>query len=639
MRRSIDAARDALATLDDRDAILDCFFEHSKRLFDFTVLFVLRGDSAHGRNVHGLGAPDGLVKSLVLPTNRPGVLARVRELRRPFVTASTGGEVDSQLFGTLGRMMPLGLAIPLVVRSRVVAVVLCDGPAEILQKKAKEANRQPVELAKEEMLLWAESVSEALEKLILRLKGSSGSVPPPRQSGQTNRPPPYIPPPSALPAGLFAGVPAGAHGASDDKPPPSFRDGEIVAPEIQQITEFRAPVDDGMDMPAPSARGQSRPNAMGAVIAVVSAALVIAGGVAIGAAVLARSAPGTKIVVAGPKLPGFPSVDPLGVLDPARKAAGLGDGAKLLSIEAEVTRGGRVDFAAPAIKGDVTLLTYHFATDTDEAIVRVDKAGLHGPSSQPRTKCGDRPCGAALGPPKCTFAQIWQAATGAGLADGDRAVMKYADAQSLPDRPNPEWLVSVEGRGELRLDVETCKPLPRNKLRPAPLALASVPGAPRDIDATAVVTLARTQSGLDADSVLLEIDARGVGAKGRIDLSKQGNEIVYTFADPPGAAGTRRWRQVSVGLTEMNVTGDENGRAPSPATQGASPPPPLCTIAKAREYLTLGSTAGDADAHITYGADTVSQQAGQWWIDVPSTGLRKRVTDNECDAFSRMRKN
>src|SRR3954451_1352073 len=125
MRRSIDAARDALATLDDRDAILDCFFEHSKLLFDFAVLFVLRGDSAHGRAIHGIGAPDGLVKSLVLPTNRPGVLARVRELRRPFVTASTGGEVDSQLFGTLGRMMPAGLAIPLVVRSRVVAVVLC----------------------------------------------------------------------------------------------------------------------------------------------------------------------------------------------------------------------------------------------------------------------------------------------------------------------------------------------------------------------------------------------------------------------------------------------------------------------------------------------------------------------------------
>ena len=59
MRRSIDAARDALATLDDRDAILDCFFEHSKRLFDFTVLFVLRGDSAHGGTCTVSARPTG----------------------------------------------------------------------------------------------------------------------------------------------------------------------------------------------------------------------------------------------------------------------------------------------------------------------------------------------------------------------------------------------------------------------------------------------------------------------------------------------------------------------------------------------------------------------------------------------------
>ena len=589
--------------------------------------------------MHGLGAPDGLVTRLVFPTNRPGVLARVRELRRPFVTASTGGEVDSQLFGSLGRMMPAGLAIPLVVRSRVVAVVLCDGPVEGLQKRAKEANRQPMELAKEEMLLWAESVSEALEKLILRLKGSTGSVPPPR--GQSNRPPPFIPPPSALPAGLLAGLTApGGSTESFEPPPPSFRDGEIVAPEIQQITQFRPPVDDGLDLPTPSARGEARPKAMATAIAVATAVLVIGGGVAIGAAVLARTAPGSKVVIPGPKLPGWPAaVDPLAVLDQARKTAGLGDGAKLLSVEAEVSRGGRVDFGSPTVKGEATLLTYHFATDAGEAIVRVDKGGLRSPSSQPRTMCGDRPCGAALAVPKCTFAQIWTASTAAGLGEGDHAVVKYADTQTLPDRPNPEWTVTVEGRGELRIDVETCKPLPRNKLRPAPVPLASVPGAPREVDATGLVTMARAQSGLDADAVLLEIDARGVGAKGRVDLSRTGNEVVYTFADPPGAAGQRRWRQVAVGTSEMNVTGDENSRAPSPATQGAAPPPPLCTIARAREYMTLGTTAGEADAHITYGADTVSQQAGQWWIEIASTGLRRRVTDNECEAFMRLRKN
>lgn len=639
MRRSIDAARDALATLDDRDAILDCFFEHSKRLFDFTVLFVLRGDSAHGRNVHGLGAPDGLVSRLVFPTNKPGVLARVRELRRPFVTASTGGETDGQLFGSLGRMMPAGLAIPLVVRSRVVAVVLCDGPIAALQKRAKEANRQPMELAKEEMLLWAESVSEALERLILRLKGGTGSVPPPRMA--SNRPPPFIPPPSAIPAGLFAGIAgasAGTAAGAEERPPSSH---EIVAPEIKPLTTFRPPAPDDLDVIAPPPRGaEARPKTVAIAIAAGVAALVIGGGIAVAGSMLTRPATVAKVVIAGPKLPGWPSAfEPLANLDTAKKTAGLGDGAKLLSLEAEISQGGRVDFGSPTTKGDATLLTYHFATDTEEAIVRVDKAGMHAPATQPRTKCGERPCAAALAPPKCTLAQIWDASAASGLGPKERAVAKYGDTQTLSDRPSPEWAVTVDGRGELRIDVETCKPLAKNRLRPAPIPVSSVPGGPREIDATAVVPLAKTQSGLDPDAVLLEIDARGVGPKGRVDVSQTGNEVVFTFADPPGTAGTRRWRQVTVNATEMTVTGDENGRAPSVAAQGGAPPPPLCTIARAREYMTLGTTAGDADAHITYGADTVSQQAGQWWIDVASTGVRRRVTDNECDAFTRLRKN
>lgn len=629
MRRSIDAARERLATLDDRDGILDCFFEHAQRLFEFAALFVLKGDSAHGRNVHGLGAPDGLVARLVFPTNEPGVLARVRELRRAFVTASTGGEVDSRLFGSLGRMMPAGLAVPLVVRSRVVAVVLCDGAAAILNDAARAAGRQPMELAKEEMLLWAESVSEALEKLILRLKGGTGSVPPPR--GATNRPPPALPPPGALPKGLSVG------GRSPFTPADTPDDADVVAPEIAQLISWRPPAPDGAPQSNGATTEATRPRSLAITLAVATVAL---GGVVLAAFMLGRPAPApsSRVVVAGAKLAGWPSaVDPAALIGLAHDATGLGARAQLLSLEAVVSRDGRVDFGAATTTG-AALLTYRFATDVDELIVRVDKAGLHAPTAQPRASCAGKPCGAVVPPPTCTAAQLWDVLTAAGIGVGERATLRYADSQALSDRASPEWTAAVEGRGELHVDAETCKLFPRSKLRPAARPVSGVPGAPHEVDATALVPLARTQAGLDADAVLLEIDARGVDGRGRVNLAEAGKEIAYTFADPPGTAGRRRWRQVTLGTGDLRITGDENDHAPNTADQGAAPPPPRCTIARAREYMTLGTTAGDADAHITYGADTVSQQSGQWWIEVPTSGLRRRVTDNECSAFARLRK-
>ena len=176
MRRALDAAKAKLDSLSQRDAILDCFFEHSRELFQFSVLFVIRGDTAQGRNVHGLGAPDDLVSRTALPlSGAPGILQRARDFRRPFVTTSGVTEADTRLFGTLGRAMPAGLVVPLVLRDRVVAIFLGDVPAAPLQERAAELGRSAVELAKDEMLLWTEAVGGALERLIMRRKGS-GSV-------------------------------------------------------------------------------------------------------------------------------------------------------------------------------------------------------------------------------------------------------------------------------------------------------------------------------------------------------------------------------------------------------------------------------------------------------------------------------
>jgi len=617
MRRALDAARSDLAVLNDRDAMLDCFFEHSRHLFQFAVLFVLRGDTAHGRNVHGVGAPDGLVKSLTFPVNEPGLFARARELRRPFSTASAGGPVDERLFGSLGRMMPAGLAVPLVVRDRVVAVLLGDGPAESLDRRAHEAARAPIELAKEEMLLWAESVSEALERLILRRKGGrAGSVPPPGLGGSTQPSRPV----SAWPPAMSAPPP----GALRAPPAPVFRELTESLPSPPSSAAF------------PPASSSTPPARRRPIVLLAGGAAVLVVAVLVGLFVRGKPDP-QRVVVEGSKLAGWPAeVDPLGVRDTALRASGLGDRAELVSVRAEVVKGGRVDFREPAKNAEALLLTYRFGKDDTEAEIRVDVDGLHAPRSQPREMCGDKPCRPSVPAPQCTFAQIWQASLGAGLGEGDRALVSYPGEQAAA---GPEWSVSAAGRGRIRLDAATCKPLPRERLRPAAAPLSSIPGAPHAIDPMATLQLARTQSGLDADAMLYELDARGVSRKGLVDLDERGSSILYTFADPPGVAGTRRWRHVKVDSSGISSP-DEEERAPGTAAmQGSMPPPPRCSLVHAFEYLTIGTPVTSGTARVTYGADVVAQQSGQWSIEISTVGFRKSARDLECEAYEKVRRN
>lgn len=605
MRRALDAARSRLASLTDRDAILDCFFEHSRHLFTFAAFFVVRGDTAHGRNVYGLGAPDGLVTRLTFPMNEPGLFARARELRRPFVTSASGSPIDERLFGTLGRMMPNGLAVPLVVRDRVVSLLIGDGPSEELSTRAREAGRPPMDLAKEEMLLWAESVSDALERLIKRRKGAGGSVPPPALAGLGSTPPPPL-----LPS--FA-------------PPP------------------RLPVFDAL--PTTDVAPQELAGSPVAALSASSRLLLGAGGVgallaiAVVAALLLRGKPdGQRVVIAAKDLAGGPgAVSPKATLDQARKVSGLGERAELASIRAEIGDDGLVDLRPSATNADATLLAYHFVTSDVDVEVRVEADGMHGPHTRPRSACNDDACSAPVVAPTCEFSQIWKASRGAGLGEHEHAFVVYAAARDSGAAPKPEWTVSVAGRGQLRIDAETCQPLRRERLRPAAVALAAVPGAPRDVDPLAVLALARTQSGLEADAVLVELDARGVDRRGLVDLADRESGIVYTFSDPPSEPGKRRWRHVKADANGMAAAAEDDDRATGAAFAGALPTPPRCTMPNAVEYLLLGTSLPSVKARITFGSDVVAPDSGQWSLDVPSASLRKRVSDNECAYWQALR--
>jgi hypothetical protein len=586
-----------LGTLNDRDRIFDAYFDYAKTLFVFSVLFLVRDGSAHGRNVHGLGAPQGLVSRLTIKPGTAGILSRAHASRDPFVVPGPAEEADLELFGYLGRALPAPVVVPLTVRSRVVGVFIGETASERLSMRAAKARRRPMDVAIEELSILSEASSAMLERLILRRKRTGDTFPPPPD-------------------------PRGS------APPPSF-----AAPRLPSLGGPR--VDANVMMPMATAvdevdRRTRRRRKIMAPTAAVSGILLV--GVA---AWFLTRVPTARdgIVTPGSVLRGWPSaVDPADVLETALAASGLGPSAQLTVLEAEVGTSGKVDFrAAPANAGSI-YLRVEFATEDRQAGVLLDASGIRAPRQQPRERCGQGPCRHVVPRPACATARVIAAARDVGLEENQRPFLRYAGAR---DTEAPEWSVAVPGRGAVRLDGVSCRPLARERLRPAALPIEKVPGAPGAVDPVAIVTLARTQSGFDPDAMLLEIDARGVMEGGLVDLQGEGRSIVYTFAEPPGRK-QRRWRQVSVTRQGIPTTNDDGDYSPLPVRfQGAALETPRCTFADAWYYLTRKVPAVDA-ARMTYGPDLASDHAGMWSLELGSLASRRTVADVECEAWAKL---
>jgi hypothetical protein len=601
MRRAVDAAILELGSLNDRDRMLDCFFEYASSLFEFSVLFVLRGDNAVGRNVKGLGAPPGLVARLTFSVNEPGIFHRARSEKRPFLSTGLPTEADARLYGSIGRAMPMALVVPLVVRDRVVAFFVGDSPAATAEQRAKGAGRGSLEVVQDELLLWAASVGQALERLILRRK-SGDSVPP---------------------------------GASTSAPPPPFPN--LAPPPVPRIAIDR-PIESSLPLAAPAEPPPPARRSTGAIVGVGVAAFVVAVAIAI---FWVRSSGREResrdeTLVAAAKLPGWPNdVDPMALVDVARSASKVSADAELGKVEAQIRRGGKVDFDARPSRGDAASANVIFIASKTETEVRVTKTGLLAPDAQPRQWCGEHLCRSGLPKPKCSFAQVFEASLPAGLDAGDRVRVVYDRVHDAPNDSPPEFLVTTEDRGSVRLDATTCKPLPGQKFRPAALPIGKIPGAPASVDPLAVLPLARQQSGLESDAILLEIDARGIGENGRLDLNAPNSGITFTVADPIGSA-VRRWRQVTVGREGIPIVGGDDDQKALPVRFfRAAIPYPKCTFADARAYLTLDAPSTEVQ-RVTYGPD-LSGQAGQWSIESTGGWSRKTVPDAECGQWLKLK--
>ncbi|MFO0663855.1 MAG: hypothetical protein U0174_07885 [Polyangiaceae bacterium] len=154
---------------EDRDAVLDLFFEFARQYFDYTALFMVQGDIAEGREAHGAGVTQ--IRDLGVPLDLPSILNRARMTRAAVVGRPQPDGVDAVLAADLKR--PRGgavAAIPLSVRTRVVALLYCDnGDDGVTEEDVKV------------VAACAADAGSAFESLIVRRKltGNSSRAPAP----------------------------------------------------------------------------------------------------------------------------------------------------------------------------------------------------------------------------------------------------------------------------------------------------------------------------------------------------------------------------------------------------------------------------------------------------------------------------
>jgi hypothetical protein len=162
-------AEEELAQADSTDGVLEVLFDFAHQYFEYAALFVLQGDTAHGRRASGPGATTAQVTAIRTPLDAPSALAAARERGAPLVAPLAFSGVDGELARALGRPR-LGLAaavVPVSVRGRIVALIYGDDGEE------------PVELsAIGEVIALAGLAAPALERVILlKKRGRQGSMP------------------------------------------------------------------------------------------------------------------------------------------------------------------------------------------------------------------------------------------------------------------------------------------------------------------------------------------------------------------------------------------------------------------------------------------------------------------------------
>ncbi len=176
---TLETARTELEAATHRDTVIDLLFEFARQFFDYTALFLVQGEIAEGRDAFGDGSSREKVARIGVPLDLPSVLATARSKKNVYRSTPSNEGIDPVLMKDLGREGKTEcVVIPVIVRTRVVALVLGDGgDTGIDHKSVREVEEVGIACA------------AAFERLIVRRKLKGASEPPPAMR-RSSLPPP-----------------------------------------------------------------------------------------------------------------------------------------------------------------------------------------------------------------------------------------------------------------------------------------------------------------------------------------------------------------------------------------------------------------------------------------------------------------
>jgi hypothetical protein len=193
---SLEAALAEMDDAGDRDVVLDLFFEFAKQFFEYSAFFLVRAESADGRDAFGSGLSRDKIPGLTIPLDASSMVAAVLD-KRSAALMFPSTRVDNGLMAELqiDARTPL-LLFPLVVRKKAVALLIGDG---------SDAGVDP-EVSNDLTRLAAVAAS-AFERLIVRRKLTAAMPKATVPEQPAVRRPPSQPPAAPLPSFPASRVP------------------------------------------------------------------------------------------------------------------------------------------------------------------------------------------------------------------------------------------------------------------------------------------------------------------------------------------------------------------------------------------------------------------------------------------------
>lgn len=124
---TVDEARASLEESSTRDAVFERLFAFFRQQFEYSLMFVVHGEVAEGRDAFGAGASREKVLRIGVPLDMPSLLAAAWKRKTPVLSMPSARGIDSVLVHDVERKLGTMWAVfPVIVGKRVVAMLLGD---------------------------------------------------------------------------------------------------------------------------------------------------------------------------------------------------------------------------------------------------------------------------------------------------------------------------------------------------------------------------------------------------------------------------------------------------------------------------------------------------------------------------------